>query len=524
VLGWLISQYLRTVATETVDPSSATTGEDDVERLDVLIVGAGISGIGAACHLQEECPGKSYVILEAREAIGGTWDIFRYPGIRSDSDMFTLGFDFEPWEEAEAIADGPSILEYVNRTARKHGVDRKVRFGHRVVGAEWSSESATWRIRAERRDTGAMVEFEAGFLLGCSGYFDYDEPHRAELTGIEKFEGRVVHPQFWPEDLDYSGKRVVVIGSGATAVTLVPAMAERAEHVTMLQRSPTYMVSMPARDPLADLLQRRLSPKRAYAVLRWKNVLLQQISFSLFRRFPKAARRLLTKNVADHLPQGYPIDPDFNPRYDVWDQRVCLIPDADLFAAMKGGDASIATGTIETFTETGVRLTSGQELEADVIVTATGLKLKLLGGIELVVDGEPVDFSETVGYKGIMFTGVPNMAMFFGYTNASWTLKVDLTGHWVCRLLNHMEREGFDKAVAVWPEEELPDIPFVDLMSGYVLRHLHEFPRQGPEVPWKLHQNFARDIVLLRRRPVIDEGLELSSAPSPRESPEAIPA
>jgi monooxygenase len=478
------------------------------EHVDVLIVGAGISGIGAACHLQEKCPGRSYAILEAREDIGGTWDLFRYPGIRSDSDMFTLGFSFRPWTDPKAIADGPSILSYVKETAREHDVERHISFGHKVVGASWSSSEARWTVRAEH--DGEPVEVTCAFLYLCSGYFHYDAGYTPEFPGIERFRGEVVHPQHWPEDLDYDGKRVVVIGSGATAVTLVPAMAERAAHVTMLQRSPTYIVSMPGEDPIANFLRRVLPAKAAYFLIRWKNVAFMSGTYALSRRRPGLVKRILRRGLEGHLPEGYDIDTHFTPTYEPWDQRMCLVPDGDLFNAIRDGGASVATGRIDSFTETGVRLESGQELEADVVITATGLRMLGLAGLPMTVDGEAVDISERFAYKALMLDRVPNMAYAVGYTNASWTLKADLTSEFVCRVLNHMEADGYDRAMPHNTDPSVTPEPFLDLASGYVLRALDDLPKQGSKPPWRLRQNYAYDIVTLRHRPLEDGALEFS--------------
>jgi cation diffusion facilitator CzcD-associated flavoprotein CzcO len=482
------------------------------EHVDVLIVGAGLSGIGAACHLQADCPGKSYAILEARERSGGTWDLFRYPGIRSDSDMFTLGYRFKPWREAKAIADGPTILDYIRETAREHGVEQHIRYQHRVVHASWSSEDARWTVEAERTDTGERVELTCRFLFGCTGYYRYDEGYTPHFEGSERFAGEIVHPQHWPEDLDYAGKCVVVIGSGATAVTLIPAMADRAAHVTMLQRSPSYVLSLPGRDPLADLIRRVLPPKAAYPIVRWKNVLLATALFQLSRRAPEFVKRLLRKGVEQRLPAGYDVDTHFAPTYNPWDQRLCLVPDGDLFEAISSGKASVVTDRIETFTERGIKLESGEELEADVIVTATGLNLLVLGGMTLSVDGRDVKPADTVGYKGMMLSGVPNMALTLGYTNASWTLKGDLCAGYVCRLLNHMDEHGYAYCTPRPLDPSLPTEPFIDLVSGYVLRSIDQLPRQGPKPPWRLHQNYPRDVVMLRYGSLDDEAIAFTRA------------
>jgi monooxygenase len=491
----------------------------EADEVDVLIVGAGLSGIGAACHLRRNCPGRSVAIVEAREAIGGTWDLFRYPGIRSDSDMFTLGYRFKPWEQPTVLADGPSIRRYVQDAAREHGIEPLIRFGTRVLRAEWSSADSRWTVELERTGTGERSQIRCGFLYGCTGYYRYDEGYTPEFEGTERFKGTLVHPQHWPEDLDYAGKRVLVIGSGATAVTLVPAMAREAAHVTMLQRSPTYVLSLPTRDPLAGVLRRWLPERAAYAAMRWKNALMAIGLYRLSRAAPRLMRRLLRGGVERRLPPGYDVDTHFEPRYDPWDQRLCFVPEGDLFEAISVGRASVLTDRIETFTETGVRLASGAELEADVIVTATGLNLLALGGIELAVDGREVDLAGTVAYKGMMLSGVPNMALTLGYTNASWTLKADLVAEYVCRLLDHMQAHGYTACTPLAPAPSAPTQPFLDLKSGYVQRASHLLPRQGTAAPWRLHQNYIRDVPLLRHGPLEDEGIEFSRAAAAAERP-----
>jgi cation diffusion facilitator CzcD-associated flavoprotein CzcO len=449
--------------------------------------------------------------------MGGTWDLFRYPGIRSDSDMYTLGYSFRPWEQAKAIADGPSILSYVRQTASENGIEEKIRFHHRVVRAEWSSEDARWTVQARRSDTDETVLMTCSFLLMCSGYYRYDEGYTPELPGTERFQGRIVHPQHWTEDIDYEGKRAVVIGSGATAVTLVPAMAQRAGHVTMLQRSPSYIVSLPAEDPIANLLRRVLPSKLAYSLVRWKNVALTMLSFQLSRRRPRLVKAMVRRSVAKRLPPGYDIDTHFKPRYGPWDQRLCLVPDGDLFEAISEGRASVVTDQIETFTETGIRLTSGAELEADLVVTATGLNLLALGGMEIAVDGREIDISETMSYKGMMLSGVPNMAIAFGYTNASWTLKADLTCEYVCRLLGHMDAGGYRECRPRERDPSMPEEPFIDFSSSYVQRSIHQFPKQGARAPWRLYQNYALDIFTLRFGSVEDGAMEFSLGATPAE-------
>jgi len=480
----------------------------------VLIVGAGLSGIGAACHLRAECPTRSFAIFEGRGASGGTWDLFRYPGIRSDSDMFTLGYSFRPWEGAKAIAGGPSILDYIRQTAHDHGIEEGIRYHHRVVSAAWSSTEARWTVEIRRGDSNDTEHLTCAFLYLNTGYYRYDEGYTPSFAGTDRFGGPIVHPQLWPADLDYAGKQVVVIGSGATAVTLVPALAATAAHVTMLQRSPTYIVSLPEHDRIADVLRHKLPARLAYPIVRWKNVVLGSLMYQLCRRAPKLMKSVIQKGVVKQLPAGYDVATNFAPHYEPWDQRLCIVPDGDLFKAISSGDVSVVTGAIETFTERGVRLASGTELEADVIVTATGLNMLLMGGITFSVDGEAVDLSQAIGYKGVMFSGLPNLAVTMGYTNASWTLKADLTAEYICRLLNYMDANGYSECRPRRPEAGTPTEPLIGLRSGYVLRSIDSLPKQGSKTPWRLHQNYPRDVLLLRHGAVNDEALEFSRARS----------
>jgi len=484
-----------------------------LEHLDVLIVGAGLSGIGAGYHLQSSCPGKSYAILEARDCIGGTWDLFRYPGVRSDSDMYTLGYRFRPWTEAKAIADGPSILSYVRDTARDYGIDRHVRYHHRVVHAEWSTPDARWTVTAEHGDSREVVRLTCGFLLMCSGYYRYDEGYTPKFEGTDRFTGTIVHPQHWTPEIEYAGRRVVVIGSGATAVTLVPAIARSAEHVTMLQRSPSYIVSLPAEDPTAERLRRVLPAGVAYPIMRWKNVLVTMLSFELSRRRPELMKEMIRKGVARQLPAGFDVDRHFKPSYDPWDQRLCLVPNGDLFKAIRQGRASVVTDQIDTFTERGLALASGAELDADLIVTATGLNMLVLGGIQLVVDGRNVEPSETMSYRAMMLSGVPNLALALGYTNASWTLRSELTCGYVCRLLNRMDARGYRQCVPV-RDPSIAERPLIDFSSGYVLRSIDGLPKQGAKAPWRSYQNYVTDILSLRFGPIEDAALRaVASSP-----------
>jgi monooxygenase len=486
-----------------------------VEHLDVLIAGAGLSGIGAATHLEKDTPWASYAIFEARDTIGGTWDLFRYPGVRSDSDMFTLGYSLRPWTGEKAIVDGGSILNYIKAAAADGGIDTHIRFHHRIVRADWSTEQSRWHVVAERSDTGATIELTAGFFFSCTGYYRYDHGYLPDFAGLDRFAGTVVHPQFWPEDLHYDGRRVVVIGSGATAVTLVPAMAETAGHVTMLQRSPSYMAALPARDPIADLLRRRLPARLSGPVVRWVKALMGQAFYQLCRRRPETMRRFLRRQIMAQLPAGYDVDTHFAPTYNPWDQRMCLVPDGDLFRSISTGKASVVTDVIETFTEAGILLRSGHELEADIIVTATGLELLFLGGIALSVDGEPVDLRGKLLYKGMMIDGVPNLAVAFGYTNASWTLKADLTSAYVCRLLNHMRHRGTLQCVPVKGDGTLATHSMLGLTSGYIQRSADRFPKQGSEAPWRVHQNYLKDFRALKMG-AIEDGTMVFSRPTRR--------
>ena len=498
-----------------------------IEHFDVLIMGAGLSGIGAAHHLQKRCPNKSYVILEQRARIGGTWDLFRYPGVRSDSDMLTMGYAFRPWTSPKMISPGGDIRDYITATARDEGIDRHIRFGHRIQHAAWSSQDARWTVDAVRKlpdGRDETVTLTANLLFSCAGYYRYSAGYLPDFPDIGRFQGRVVHPQAWPDDLDYAGRRVVIIGSGATAVTILPAMAKTAGHVTMLQRSPTYIVSMPEQDKIANWLRGFLPATWAYKLGRWKNVALMIYVYQLAQRRPSYVKNGLIKKVQQELGPDYDVATHFTPRYNPWEQRLCLVPDADMFQAIKSGRASVVTGEIERFTENGILLKSGQELEADVVVTATGLVLQAFGGAELSVDGRSVDLSKTLAYKGVMLSGVPNLASVFGYINASWTLKADLICTYVCRLLNRMDRKGM-RQVTPQSRGETAAAPFVEKFTpGYMERALANWPKQGTKAPWRVYQNYIRDAISLKWSPVDHDALEFSnppdaapSKPAPRE-------
>jgi monooxygenase len=498
------------------------------EHFDVLIVGAGLSGIGAAYHLQKNCPGKSYAILESRKDMGGTWDLFRYPGIRSDSDMHTLGYNFKPWVAEKAIAEGPAILEYIHEAASENNIDPHIRYQHQVTRASWSSKNAAWTVTTHRPDRGDAVSFTCNFLLMCAGYYRYREGFTPDFPGRERFRGTIVHPQLWPEDLDYKDKKVVVIGSGATAVTLMPAMAEDAAHIVMLQRSPTYMITRPFKDGLANFLRKILPDSWAYAITRWKNVGWQNWFYRKSRKKPEQVRKLLLDGVQRELGPDYDMETHFTPSYMPWDQRLCLVPDSDLFESIKSGKASVVTDQIENFTETGILLKSGQELEADIIVTATGLNMVLMGETAFDVDGVPVDFSKTWSYEGLMYTGVPNLVNTFGYINASWTLRADITAEYFCRLVNHMDADGTRQVTPTLREQDadMPARPWIDdFSSGYMQRAMHLFPKQGDREPWINTQDYRRDKKMFHND-TFDNGALVFSNPaadSEGEAEESLP-
>ena len=497
----------------TAEPSI----ELSIEHRDVIIVGAGLSGIGAVCHLAEKCPDRSYLLLESRKAMGGTWDLFRYPGIRSDSDMHTLGYSFKPWEGAKAIADGPSILDYVRETAAEHAVDQHIRYGHRLLSASWSSEQSIWTLEIRQSDSDKTVQMTCNFLYMCSGYYSYETPHDPKFPEIASFKGQVIRPQFWPEDLDYQDKTVVIIGSGATAMTLVPAMAKKAKQVTMLQRSPTYVLSRPSEDWFANGLRRIMPPTWAYAVTRFRNTLFQEVLFKQARKYPAMAKRLLIRQLRKQLGKDYDVEKHFTPNYNPWDQRLCLVPDDDLFKAISSGSATVVTDHIQRFTETGIELKSGQNLQADIVVSATGLELEVMGGATFSVDGQAIDFATLTTYKGFMVSDVPNMVSTFGYVNASWTLRADLISEWVCRALNHMTKTKTSKIVPVVPES-LKDMPtkdwIADFPAGYLQRAMHLQPKQGNQAPWVNSQDFRSERALFNLPIDTDDALHFSASPN----------
>jgi cation diffusion facilitator CzcD-associated flavoprotein CzcO len=482
-----------------------------VERFDVVIIGAGLSGIGAACHLTRKTPSKSFVVLESRKEIGGTWDLFRYPGIRSDSDMHTLGYSFKPWKHEKSIADGSSILRYIHETAEEYDVQKNIRHGQKVEVVSWDSVKGVWTIILSKQGQNTTT-ISCSYIYSCTGYYRYDKGYMPEFSNLESFSGQIIHPQRWPDNFNYDGKTVVVIGSGATAITLVPAMAKSAKHVTMLQRSPTYVISSPSTDKLAAKIERFLPEKMAYMVTRWKNVIAQMILYRMSKRWPDYIRGKLIHWTKLQLGKDFDVDEHFSPQYKPWDQRLCLVPNGDLFKSLRKGSSSIVTDHIDQFYDKGIRLKSGKSLEADVVVTATGLELLALGGIKIEVDGKFVDISETTQYKGMMLSDVPNLFFATGYTNASWTLKCDLTSEYVCRLINHLDKTNKNICVPRTKNSTLKQVMSIGLESGYVQRSIDKFPKEGIISPWKLHQNYFLDLIGLRFKSVKDDFMEFSSS------------
>ena len=491
-------------------PEKTANPKPHPEHYDVLIVGAGISGIGMACHLQTECPDKSYAILERREAIGGTWDLFRYPGIRSDSDMFSFGFGFRPWKQPKVLADGPSIREYVTETAREYNVVDKIQFGLKITAAEWSSDQARWTLTAEDEASGTTRHFTCDFLNLCTGYYRYDAGHMPDFPGMDDFKGELIHPQHWPEDMDYAGKKVVVIGSGATAMTLIPAMAGKTGHITMLQRSPSYIISLPTFDNVSQLMQRFLPEDLVFNLARQRNIVLQRLQYKASRKYPKAMRKLLLWGVRRQLGDAVDMH-HFSPSYNPWDERLCAVPSGDLFKVLRSGEASVVTDHIETFTADGIKLKSGKTLEADIIISATGLDMQLMGDMDLSVDGKRFAPNEVMTYKGVLVENMPNLAVVFGYTNASWTLKADIAAKYVCRLLNHMDARGHRVAVPRDAEGCAEDSSVMDaLNSGYVKRAANRLPRQGSKLPWRVLNHYRRDKTMLVDEPIEDGILQFA--------------
>ncbi|MFT4635329.1 MAG: monooxygenase [Arenicella sp.] len=486
-----------------------------MEHLDAVVIGAGLSGIGAAVHLQTLCPNKTFAVLESRHTLGGTWDLFRYPGVRSDSDMHTLGYSFKPWRAEKSIADGPAIRDYMNEAADEHKLRQHIRYHHALKSANWSSEEARWILNIERRDSGTTEQISCNFISMCSGYYNYEQAYQPEFKGIEDFKGKVIHPQFWPENLDYTGSRVAIIGSGATAMTMVPAMAKEAAHISMVQRSPTYVISRPAKDWIANTLRKVLPDTLAYRITRFKNVQMQRLGYWRARSAPQKMKQQLISWVQDELGPDYDVETNFTPRYNPWDERVCLVPDGDLFEAINSGKASVVTAHIDCFTDTGLRLQNGDEIEADIIITATGLKVEVMSDVRFSVDGQPVSFAETHAYKGMMFSDVPNLVQTFGYVNASWTLRADLTAEFVCRLLNRMDELGMQQCTPRLRDQDQPMAkrPWIDDFSpGYLKRVMHLFPMQGDKAPWRNTQNYTLDKKMIRKAPIDDDALVFSHA------------
>lgn len=474
-------------------------------HVDTLIIGAGLSGISAAHHLTELCPDKSYVILEARSAMGGTWDLFKYPGIRSDSDMYTLGYSFKPWTDPQAIADGPAILKYIQETAAEKDIATKIKYNTKVTEASWSSSEQLWTVTVDSTDS--ISTYTCSFLFSCCGYYDYDQGYTPDYPGLEDYEGAFVHPQLWSSETNYEDKDVVVIGSGATAVTLIPELAKKAKSVTMLQRSPTYVVSAPREDAIANFLNKILPTKLAYSIIRWKNITMSMLVYNACMKWPNTMSKFFLKGVKKELGDRYEeLKKHFTPHYNPWQQRLCLVPESDLFEALKSGKANIVTDHIDTFTKEGILLKSGEILKSDLVISATGLKMKVMGGVVLKLDQKEIKSSELLCYRGMMFRDLPNLAMAFGYTNASWTLKCDLVSKYVCRLINHMDKNSYKSCTPTLQNENMETLPFVDFTSGYFQRSLHELPRQGTEGPWKINQNYLKDIKSLKRS-TLDDGI-----------------
>ncbi|MEM5518047.1 NAD(P)/FAD-dependent oxidoreductase [Henriciella sp. AS95] len=487
--------------------------QEDV--LDVLILGAGLSGIGCAAYLSRELPAKTWRILEMRDDLGGTWDLFRYPGIRSDSDLHTFAYDFKPWMSDNSIADGPEIKAYIAETAADYGIQDRIQFGRKVVSCDWSSDEALWTIRTEATDGSGGETWRARWIFSATGYYDYAQGYRPDFPGEARFQGPIIHPQNWPEDLDHSGKTIAVIGSGATAVTLLPSLAADAAHVVQIQRTPTYVVPVPKQDPLAKFLRPFLPKKWRHALLRRKNIIRQHIFFTLCQRYPKMMRGFVRKANAKRLPEGYAVDRHFNPPYDPWDQRLCAVPDGDLFRCLRSGRCSIVTGQIQTFDETGVEMANGTRVDADIIVTATGLNLKLMGGVGYRVDAKPVDWADHIVFKGMMLDGIPNFVMAMGYTNSSWTLKVGLICQYFCRLLSEMDRQGMGVCVPLRPDKDMELRPLLDFKAGYVQRSVDTLPRQGDEFPWQMTFDYDEDKKMMRKGRVVEPELRLSPLPQP---------
>ena len=485
--------------------------QEDKNHFDVVVVGAGISGIGAGCNLQKKCPNKSFVILEGRESFGGTWDLFRYPGIRSDSDMHTMGFRFKPWVDKRYIADGPSILNYLEETISENNLKDKIRYKHKVLSSSWSSSKSQWNLEVMNLDSENIESFSCSFLLLCGGYYNYDEGYSPHFENQEKFNGLIVHPQKWPEDLNYHNKKVVVIGSGATAVTIIPSMSEEVKHITMLQRSPTYYMAAPDKDMIGHFFRKIFPQRAAHFLTRWKNIFLGRYFYSRCVKNPEKVKKLLIDGVRAHLGDKYDIETHFTPKYNPWDQRLCFVPNADMFEAIKSGKASVITDHIDQFTEDGIKLKSGKELTADIVITATGLNLQFLNGIDLKVDNSKVNVAEKMSYKGRMFSDIPNLAASFGYTTASWTLGADLTSEYVCKLLNYMDKNGYDYCSPVVGDDVEEEGAYLNLSSGYITRALDKIPKQGSRSPWMSTQDYLTDIIEVRWGSIINDDLHFKT-------------